>query len=53
MNNKTKILKYLIMFISIYLTGKYIAKNDIIIIAMTSSIMLCILDLYAPTLKIN
>ena len=53
MNTKTKILKYLTMFIAMYLVNKYVPDNNILVMAFASSILLAVLDMYAPSVTIQ
>jgi len=52
-----KILKYIIIFIIIYFSIRYISSNinykETIIISSIASITFAILDIISPTIKIN
>lgn len=54
----TKISKYILMFLIVYLSCTYVSKtkihvHDIIQISMISSIVLCLLDIYFPIVKMS
>lgn len=53
-----KISKYILMFLILYISCTHIPetklhRNDILQIAMISSIALCLLDIYFPIVKVN
>ena len=41
------------MFIAMYIVNTYVPNDNILVTALASSILLAVLDMYAPSVKIN